>query len=217
MTQTQNKMIKGSHNTMTYLKPAKWWMWLGRFIAKCQKLDYKQQYKAGARWFDLRISIPRTKNGYHQPPVFSHGIMDYKGVKPEEVLQFLNDKPDAYCRIILEKGEEYEETLFKFYVRQYLTNYPNLKVTQIAKKGVWDNIMTPTAKPPCTAIDAYASANGYYPQYEKLPGLLRSKTWSGWLIDDLYPWLYARFHNKKNLEKYKDSDIILLLDFIGCF
>lgn len=207
-------MILGSHNTMTYLKPRKWWMWFGKFIAKCQKLDYKQQYESGVRWFDLRISFPKDKNGNHEHPVFSHGLMDYKGSTPEEVLEYLNTKNDVYCRIVLEKGGEFELDLFKFYVLQWMNTYSNLNVTQIAKKGQWVNILEPNSKNPSGLNDKYASANGYYPQYQNWPGVLRNKTWSGYIYDDLYPWVYAKLNNKKNIEKYKNQDIILLIDFV---
>lgn len=208
-------MTLGSHNTMTYLKPRKWWMWFGKFIAKCQKLDYKQQYDAGAKWFDIRISIPKDSLGNHTCPIFSHGLMDYKGATPDEVFEFLNGKPDAYCRVVLEKGGELELDLFKFYVSTWMNKYPNVNIIQIAKKGQWTNILEPNAKSPYGGgKDAYASANGYYPKYENWPGILRYKSWSGLLIDDLWPWIYARFNNKKNIEKYKDQNITLLIDFI---
>ena len=208
-------MILGSHNTMTYLKPRKWWMWFGRFMAKCQKEDYKTQYKLGARWFDLRVSIPKQKDGSHGKPIFSHGLMDFKGTDPCEVLEWLNTKNNAYCRIILEKGNGIECELFKFYVKQWMNRYTNLKIVQIAKKGEWKNMLEPNAETPFALKDAYASANGHYPQYENLHGILRSKTWSGLLLDDLYPWIYAKLHNRKNIERHKGENIVLLLDFIG--
>lgn len=205
-------MLIGSHNTMTYLKPRKWWMWFGKFIAKCQKLTIEEQYDKGAIWFDIRISFPKTKIGYDKP-IFSHGSMDYKGRDVETVLQFL-DRKGAYCRIALEKGGETEKELFKNYVVKWMKEYPNVKFTQIAKKDEWVNLITPNAVLPYTSKDAYASCNGSYPQYNNLPGILRAKSWSGLLIDDLYPWFYAKFNNKKNIKKYKDEDILLLMDFV---
>ena len=204
-------MLIGSHNTMTYLKPRKWWMWFGRFIAKCQNKTIEEQYKSGARWFDLRICFHELSDTLIHP-MFAHGAMEYKGKTPEEVFEFLSSKNDAYCRIILEKGNE--EDLFKIYVKKWMTDYPNLKVTQIAKKGEWENLLEPNTNAPYGGKDAYASANGYYPKYENWPGILRTKTWSGLLIDDLCPWIYAKLHNKKNLEKYKNDKIILLIDFV---
>ena len=48
-------MIKGSHNSWTYLKPKKWWMYLIRWAAKCQSKNIIEQYNAGVRCFDLRL------------------------------------------------------------------------------------------------------------------------------------------------------------------
>lgn len=207
-------MILGSHNTMTYLKPRKWWMRLGSFMARCQNKSIEKQYELGARWFDIRIAFIENKDKILSP-IFSHGLVEYKNSNIEEVFNFLNEKK-AYCRIVLEKGGDSELYFFKLYIAKWLKNYPNIKVTQIAKKGDWDNLYPDkTVESPCSLKDCYASTNGYYPQYENLPGILRSKTWSGYILDDLWPWIYAKFHNKKNLEKYKNEDIILLLDFIG--
>ena len=206
-------MILGSHNTMTYLTPKKWWMKLGKFIAKCQNKTIEEQYKAGARWFDLRIAFP-DNNSQPRLPFFSHGLIDYKGRDVESILKFLNEK-NAYCRIVLEKGGENEEIIFKFWVTNWMKSYPNIKFTQIAKKGQWINLLEPNGEPPFELKDYYASCNGDYPQYQNWPGILRSKTWSGYILDDLWPWIYARFHNKKAIQKYKNQDIVLLLDFIG--
>lgn len=207
-------MILGSHNTMTYLTPKKWWMKLGKFIAKCQNKTIEEQYEAGARWFDLRIAIPKETDD-NCLPFFSHGLVDYKGRSVESVMEFLNGKNDAYCRIVLEKGGADDETLFKFWVKQWMNTYPNVQITQITKKGYWLNIIEPNAKNPFDLKDQYASVNGYYPQYQNWPGILESKTWSGYILDDLWPWIYAKFHNKKNIEKHKDQDVVLLIDFVG--
>lgn len=206
-------MILGSHNTMTYLKPLKWWMWLGVFIAKCQKENYEKQYELGARWFDLRISIPKQKDNSHGSPIFSHGIIDYKGVEPREVLEWLNTKNDVYCRIVLEKGGDMEQNLFMFYAKQWLTQYTNLKVVQIAKKGVWKDLLEPTHKTPYDKKGIYASLNGHHPKHENLLGVIKTK--SKRLIYNICPWIYAKQHNKENIKKHKKDKIVLLIDFIG--
>lgn len=195
---------------MTYLKPRKWWMWFGKFMAKCQNKTIQEQYDCGVKWFDLRISFIDEKDIIK--PIFSHGFMDYKGIDVEEVLEFLNSKDDVYFRIVLEKGNMTD--MFVDHVEYWLSKYPNLKVTQITKKGVWTNLIDPTHELPYNSKDAYASNNGYYPEYQDLPGIFKEKVWSGIIIDDLWPWWYAKLHNEKNLEKYKNEDILLLLDFI---
>ena len=208
-------MELGSHNTMSYLKPLKWWMWVGRFMAKCQKISYSEQYEAGVRYFDLRISFPKHKDGVYGTPVFSHGLMDFKGVTPSEVLEFLNSKDDVYCRIILEKGDETAEELFRIYINKWLKKYPNLKIWLMVEKSQWKTLVEPNVTLHTDMLDKYASNNGTYPQYEKWPSIFKSKTWSGLLIDDLWPWIYAKIHNKKILKQFADKDVILLMDFIS--
>lgn len=198
-------MILGSHNTMSYLKPRKWWMYLVKFAAKCQKLTIEEQYNKGARFFDFRIAI------LNNTPIFSHGLIEYKG-NPEDVFKFLNTKTDVYCRITLEKGDDLET--FKYYVSEWMKKYPNTKVVQISKKGYWADIMQPNSEFPAELVHKYASANTWNEKWQKYKGLLRYKTWSGCLLDDLWPWIYAKFHNKKNIKQYKESDVILFIDFI---
>lgn len=201
-------MVLGSHNTMTYLKPRKWWMWFGIFVAKCQSLSYQEQYESGAKWFDLRISFPDKSN----TPIFSHGLVDYKGVSLDEVIEYINTKPDLYFRLVLEKGND----KYKFLncVNSYLSKYPDMKLVSAQIKGEWINLIEPKHKLPFGTKDCYASCNGYYPKYEKYKGIFKNKVVSGLLIDDLYPYIYAKLHNKKNIEKYKNQDIILLIDFL---
>ena len=49
-------MLLGSHNSLSYLSPMKWYMIPFHFMAKCQSVDYKTQYeKYGIRLFDIRL------------------------------------------------------------------------------------------------------------------------------------------------------------------
>ena len=38
-------MILGSHNSWSYLPPKHWWMWPFHFMAKCQRVDIREQYE----------------------------------------------------------------------------------------------------------------------------------------------------------------------------
>lgn len=188
-------------------------MKLGKFMAKCQKLTIEEQYNKGARFFDFRIAFPKVDKYETLHPMFSHGLIEYKG-DPEDAFKFLNTKSDAYCRITLEKGDDVDLENFKYYVNKWMQEYPNIKIAQVSKKGHWTDIIKPNATFPAELLHKYASANTWNNKWQKYKGLLRYKTWSGCLLDDLWPWIYAKFHNKKNLEQYKDSDVILFIDFI---
>ena len=55
-------MILGSHNSWSYLPPKHWWMWPIHFMAKCQRVDIREQYeKYGVRCFDLRVRWKKWK------------------------------------------------------------------------------------------------------------------------------------------------------------
>ena len=65
-------MILGSHNSMSYLEPTRWWMRPFRIFACCQKKSIREQYNCGVRCFDLRVSF--DSNGR---AIFSHGLIDF--------------------------------------------------------------------------------------------------------------------------------------------
>ena len=100
-------MKKGSHNTMTYLKPYKWYMYPFIFIAKCQSINYKKQYECGIRWFDLRL---KTTTNFNDEPIIAHGLMKYKTYKGfvDEFLYYINEKAQEdldnpiYVRLLYE-------------------------------------------------------------------------------------------------------------------
>lgn len=58
-TTTNNGIIKGSHNTMSYLPPRHWWMRPFRAIARCQSRTLLEQLDAGAEAVDLRVCFDR--------------------------------------------------------------------------------------------------------------------------------------------------------------
>ena len=66
-------MIKGSHNTMSYLPPWKWYLRPFAVWAKCQQKILKDQMAAGVRYYDLRVRF--DKEGV---PYFCHGAMRYR-------------------------------------------------------------------------------------------------------------------------------------------
>lgn len=53
----------GSHNSLTYLRPRKWWQVPFHFMARCQGVNYMEQYeKYGVRLFDLRVWLDDNLN-----------------------------------------------------------------------------------------------------------------------------------------------------------
>lgn len=93
--------MTGSHNTMTYLKPQKWWMRLINFTSRCQNKDIDAQYAAGVRYFDIRVCIGKDDT---LPEYYGHGLLRYMADR-QPILQGLLLRDGVAGRIILEKGD----------------------------------------------------------------------------------------------------------------
>ena len=90
--------VIGSHNTMSYLRPRRWWGRLLRVFARCQALSLEDQIKAGVRAFDLRIYRDRSTGEW----LFAHGLVRFD---TSETLQTVISRlpAGAVVRIILER------------------------------------------------------------------------------------------------------------------
>lgn len=188
-------MILGSHNSMSYLKPKKWYLYPFRFIAKCQNKTIQEQYEEyKVRVFDIRIAY--NKNGI---PEFRHGTMSFKGVTLEEILEYLNKKrTKPYVRLILELNKCNKDTtrqtfLFKQDCQRFQDTYTNIRFFGAFRKFDWEQIFEFKLKD----LDIN----------QKVSSMQGNK------IDDLWPWLYAKLNNKKSI-KEGTKHKCLMLDFI---
>lgn len=184
-------MILGSHNSMTYLKPEKWWMKVFNFMSKCQEVSIEQQYdKYGIRVFDLRIAFDKST------PKFKHGLVTYKG-DVEAVLSYLNTKKDVQVRLLLEKStasEDRQEVRFIKACRDWERMFPNIEFFAGNRKHDWYKL-----------YDFPDKENQINHMYSSMVGTK---------IDDLFPELYAKLNNKKNLKKEYDKPIFMY-DFVN--
>lgn len=186
-------MILGSHNSMSYLPPKHWWMWPFNFMARCQSKSLKEQYDSGARVFDIRIAYDK-----HIKPHFRHGMMAYKG-EIEPVMIFLNEKKDCVVRIILEEYyqdfTDVQETAFIMECRRWEKKYPDIQFVCGVRKRDWT--------PLTTFIDIEDKIQHKYASMQ------------GGKLNDLWPWLYAKLHNRKHLAELANDDCILFVDFVN--
>lgn len=191
----KRKFKLGSHNSMTYLPPKKWYLYPFRFMAKCQSKTIEEQYNLGIRMFDLRIHFDKKNQ-----PEFRHGAIAYKG-DVISVLKFLNNKKDTRVRIILEdyrnNGNYLQECLFSLAVTTWALEFKNIKFFGGNRKSDWMEIVHFKYNP--SIEDKYSSNNTNYT--------------TGTVLDDWFPWLYAKFNNRKNIEKGTDK-LYMLIDFI---
>lgn len=192
-----NKIL-GSHNSMSYLTPRKWYMKLFNFVAKCQDYDIVKQYELGVRAFDIRISF---KDYYMY---FAHGLISYKYDSTiYKLFETINNFEDScYVRLILEcnrftrhKKDKY--TLFKIYATKWASTFKNIKFFEGAMKYKW--IIEP--------INNFIPTPNYI---QRIGSMAKCKLWS------ICPRLYAIFHNKKIMNsEYNNAIQILYVDFIG--
>ena len=188
-------MELASHNSWSYLKPKKWWMRLFGFAAKCQRVDIKTQYeKYGVRCFDLRVRFD------YGMPIVSHGLAEYNitEVDLEKDLTWLDDKGDASVRVILEirKKKDYTSAqcaLFRIYCDFLIRAFPNIKFWGGRCLYNWEREYTFKYMPTCE--ERHASVCSPY------------------LLDDWYPWLYAKSFNKDILLHGTSMDY-LMIDFV---
>lgn len=195
----------GSHNTLSYLKPVKWWQKLLNPWTKCQLIDILTQKEIGVRYFDIRIRPVMVDGKY--VPHYCHNNVDY-GKTDERVFMVINHWSldlKIYLRITLdvrEKPEDADEmqTWFLNYI-QYLKNkYPHINFDSI--KVFWD------------------WSNDYGPQEIKVIEFHWSVNKKRW-YEYLFPIkLYAQLNNSKIrsslAEEVSDSnnDVAVMYDFV---
>ena len=199
----------GSHNSLSYIRPKKWWMRPFHFMARCQDIDFVDQYILGARVFDLRISFDRKYFGKVQ---VRHGAMEFD--VPISLLNlfyyYLNSAGDCYLRVILEfnkepKDIEYQEQKFRTYCEQLENKYKHIKFFGGNRKYDWNVVYEFTNKDIPTLVDRYSSTTSLFKSDNKF---LR-------IIDDLYPKLYAKLRNKKNFKEFDEGpNDYLFVDFV---
>lgn len=188
----------GTHNSLTFAKPSRWWMRPFNFLAKCQDKDIEAQLKAGARYFDIRVDTHYYTR---------HGLMkyDYKIWQAFHLLElFAETHPsEVVCyRIILEypckpRYASYLTRHFENVVKDLQATYTHLKFCGAIRKWDWLHVAEPAYK--VSLVDEYSSCKG----------------WKGF---PYIPSLYAKWRNRKSLKDNQsvldDNNKVLLMDFI---
>lgn len=204
MEQKQGTPIIGTHNSMTYLRPQKWYGWFMIPFARCQRKTIEQQWNDGARCFDLRIRF--TKQG---EPYFAHGLYECTHkANPAHVLEelyklMLRDNEQAVVRLILEDPDKQNYNVYYFeqlcrvwethQARQSVTTNKVLRFFGGNRKGDWAQIVEFDYKPNLT-------------QY--VGSMMEDARW----YEKIMPFAYAWRRNKKN--KQNPQGDIAIYDFI---
>lgn len=188
-----------SHNSWSYATPSKFWMKLIKFTAKCQAVDIKTQYENyGVRDFDLRVRF--NKKG---KLVIVHGYITYAITKCAlfNTLRFLNKQGDCSIRVLLDirNKKQFEENInvieeFRTFCSTLTNTFKNIKF--------WGG------------VDIYTNISRYRFDYNPTTEHYYSSVRKPNIIDDWYPWLYAKFNNRKVIRMTHEADIVFI-DFVN--
>ena len=190
----------GTHNSMTYLKPSKWYMYMFRFAFRCQSLTIDQQLECGIRVFDLRVRMNKNNKW-----VFAHGLVEFKGDNIYDVVERISKYNDCKVRIMWETtNEDYpiEAETFISLCRTLESQYPNIKFfggTSIASWKNWYNFHP----------YGHDDERWEYSMDQFVSSL------SSFELCGLWPWLYTTIRRKKTREWAMNSTKDLVtLDFV---
>ena len=198
----KEKLI-GSHNTMTYLKPTNWLLYLGYLIsAKCQNKTLVEQIDSGVRVFDIRV-FPEYIFGSTFWR-YGHGLIKFTRNSPSiyNIASTINDmakrtKKPMYMRIILERCKS-ERDIQKFIeLCKFLeSNYPYVEFLGGNRKKDWKK---------CYIFSSCITDNNVN---QPVSSMAKDARW----YEKICPWLYAKRMNKVNKDKLIKG--INLFDFI---
>ena len=162
----------GTHNSLTYLTPKKWWQKLIGFTAKCQAVDYEEQYRLGARVFDVRLWYDDNFK-----IEIRHGRIAYIGgfTVLYDMFDFLDNKKDCYVRLICEEDSfakkdplaSIKERYFMDECHNFETQFPNIKFFGGNRKYDWKVLYNFKNKDIPTLVDRYSSTTSLFKSDKK--------------------------------------------------
>ena len=198
-------MRLASHNTFTYLTPRKWWGRLLAFTARCQRVGFKQQLDLGANMFDLRVRFDADGK-----PYVCHGLIAYKDyyLVTDALLYFdyfagcLPELP-FYVRVVLEtkRPTETDKERFREFCETLVDLHKNIVFFGGNDRSDWGckNPVYDFGVPLPDIDEKHASTTALFPRFPRL--------------DDLWPWLYARLFNHRDIEQGTTHEW-LMIDFV---
>ena len=194
-----SKMLIGSNNSLTYLRPSSWWSRVFKWFSRCQSATYREQYEyCGVRLFDLRLYADE-----HCHIIARNGNRKYSIFSLYEILGYFDKKGDVTVRITFESSlsdlindGEYNRIINKFVQMCNIieTIYPNIKYFGGHRS--------------CDDKELYSF------NYEKSNGTpkIRDKANNSWLYSKLP--ILSSIRNRYNIKKYEKEDGFLLLNFV---
>lgn len=191
-------MVLGSHNSWSYLRSKKWWMAPFTFMAKCQSVDIRTQYSEyGVRCFDVRVRFDDQGQ-----LILAHGFMQYKYTKEDIMrdLRFLDGCGNCFIRILHEARNKQQYTedskrYFKAFCQELEETFKSIHFWCGRNLYDWQyDYNFKGLEPSCE--ERYSSVTKPY------------------LIDDWFPWIYAKLNNQEIIKEGTEK-AILLIDFVN--
>ena len=141
----------GTHNSGTGEKGKGLLDWLLTPFARTQTKTILEQYEAGSRYFDIRLSFSAAFGS----PEFRHGLWK-SAAKPGTVFEELHkavEKDNIWIYLMVtyegELPEKLSERAWVRWVKKYFEGWPRLVVTEICvKKPKWKTLWKGTDCPP---------------------------------------------------------------------
>lgn len=187
--------MKGSHNSLTYAKPLRWWAWLILPVWRCQCGDIDRQIDAGAMAFDFRIV--RTKNGGW---LAAHGCVDLKANIFAALARINSRCPGAFVRIVLERGSASDCKEFAALCASLTYSYPAIHFFGANYKPNWKRLHT------FDDPEAARAEAGLTQHVGSMSGSWYGKVW---------PWLWSKLNRSKVPAAVNDKAFpIVLTDFV---
>lgn len=197
-------MKLASHNTFTFLTPRTWWMRLLAFTARCQRVNFATQLDRGAQMFDIRVRFKGSG-----VPILCHGLIEYQEYLPvTDSLLYLNycckrDDIHYYCRIVLETKhpDDFQLQSFRALCKAYQDTFQDIVFFGGNDRSDWScqHPVYDFGTPMPDIDEKHASTTALFPRFPRL--------------DDLWPWLYARLFNHRNIQAGTTHEW-LMIDFV---
>lgn len=188
---------------MSYLPPKHWFWRLFTPFWRCQNKTIKEQIDAGVRFFDIRVVWDRKLDCWQ----FAHGLVRFGGTASVAGVIALLEMHKCLYRIVLERGTEYDEVLFRYglvhakYTEAWWGSHPHCTAA-IIKRG-WNTV--------CISQSGYKlriDDHSFVPFRSDKPWW-RQLSWRMFCT----PRLWAKRHNTVKQGWKEDKDTVHFYDF----
>lgn len=195
-------MILGSHNSLSFLKPKKWWMKLFNFYYQTQNKNLVEQIKSGVHMFDIRVRF--TNDGRviicHNSWEYKHSfdIEDFVNIILDTIRIHKIDDEKYYIRLVLEISDtRLGQELMFIDLGNCFKNKTDDNIVIFGGQRKWDWERVIITIPDLFVACPVSTMDKRCRWYEKF-----------------CPRLFAKRMNERNMKLWKDQQCIVAFDFI---